>query len=178
MNFDVLCSPVQFLEQTAVCANEAWLREYEAWFQREGQEISDAVDRAGTPWLRMFDRLGTRVDEVLYPPEYWRMVKHGYRAGVVWRAFEQDSLVPSYLLLYATGFYDPGLACPYTVSLSTASPLSKYGEAEMKARFLPKMLQRDDAVWQGATWMTEIKGGSDLGAAVETAAQRDGNSGG
>ena len=175
MNFDVLRSPVQFLEQTAVCANEAWLREYEAWFQREGQEISDAVDRAGTPWLRMFDRLGTRVDEVLYPPEYWRMLKHGYRAGVVWRAFERDSLVPSYLLLYATGFYDPGLACPYTVSLSTASPLLKYGEAEMKARFLPRMLQRDDGVWQGATWMTEIKGGSDLGAAVETEAQRDGN---
>ena len=175
MNFDVLRSPVQFLEKTAVCADETWLREYEAWFQREGQEISDAVDRAGTPWLRMFDRLGTRVDEVLYPPEYWRLVKHGYRAGVVWRAFDQDSLVPSYLLLYATGFYDPGLACPYTVSLSTASPLSKYGEAEMKARFLPKMLQRDDAVWQGATWMTEIKGGSDLGAAVETAAQRDGH---
>ena len=70
MNFDVLRSPVQFLEQTAVRADEAWLREYEAWFQREGQEISDAVDRAGTPWLRMFDRLGTRVDEVLYPPEY------------------------------------------------------------------------------------------------------------
>jgi alkylation response protein AidB-like acyl-CoA dehydrogenase len=35
------------------------------------------------------------------------------------------------------------------------------------------MLQRDDSVWQGATWMTEIKGGSDLGAAVETVAQRD-----
>lgn len=175
MDFDVLRCPVQFLEQTAVCANEAWLGEYQAWFQREGQEISDAVDRGGTPWLRMFDRFGTRVDEILYSPEYWRMLKHGYRAGVLWRAFEQNSLIPSYLLLYSTGFYDPGLACPYTVSLSTASPLSKYGEAEVKARFLPRMLQRDDSVWQGATWMTEIKGGSDLGAAVETAGLRDGN---
>jgi acyl-CoA dehydrogenase len=36
------------------------------------------------------------------------------------------------------------------------------------------MLQRDDNIWQGATWMTEIKGGSDLGAAVETIARRDG----
>ena len=104
MNFDVLRFPVQFLEQTAVCAKEAWLREYEEWFQREGQEISDTVDRAGTPWLRMFDRFGTRVDEVVYPPEYWRMLKHGYRAGVLWRSFEQNSLIPSYLLLYATGF--------------------------------------------------------------------------
>jgi acyl-CoA dehydrogenase len=175
MSFDVLRSPVQFLQQVGISADQEWLREYEAWFEREGQTISDAVDRAGTPWLRMFDRWGARVDEILYPPEYWRMLKHGYRAGVLWRAFEENSLIPSYLLLYTTAFYDPGLACPYTVSLSTLSALSKYGGTELKARSLPSMLQRNDTVWQGATWMTEIKGGSDLGAAVETVAQRDGN---
>jgi len=175
MSFDALHSPVQFLQQAGIGADQDWLQEYEAWFEREGQGISDAVDRAGTPWLRMFDRLGARVDEIFYPPEYWRMLKHGYRAGMLWRVFEQNSLIPAYLLLYATGFYDPGLACPYTVSLSTVCPLSKYGEAEVKARFLPHLLQRDDSVWQGATWMTEIKGGSDLGVAVETVAQRDGS---
>jgi acyl-CoA dehydrogenase len=174
MNFDVLRSPVEFLEQAGIAAKQDWLREYETWFEREGQGISDTVDRIGTPWLRMFDRWGTRVDEILYPPEYWRMLKHGYRAGAIWRAFEQNSLLPACLLLYVTGFYDPGLACPYTVSLSTACPLSKYAEDQVKARLLPKMLRRDDSVWQGATWMTEIKGGSDLGAAVETVARRDG----
>jgi acyl-CoA dehydrogenase len=175
MSFDVLCSPVKFLQKVGICADQDWLREYEAWFESEGQGISDAVDRAGTPWLRMFDRLGARVDEILYAPEYWRMLQQGYQAGVVWRVFEQNSLIPSHLLLYGTAFYDPGLACPYTVSLSTASPLSKYGGAELQARFLPRMLQRDGSVWQGATWMTEIKGGSDLGAAVETVAQLDGS---
>jgi len=175
MNFDVLRSPVRFLKHADSQADQDWLREYEAWFEGEGQAISDAVDRAGTPWLRMFDRFGARVDEILYPPEYWRMLKHGYRSGVLWRVFEDNSLLPAYLLLYTTSFYDPGLACPYTVSLSTACPVFKYGEAEVKARFLPKMLQRDDSVWQGATWMTEIKGGSDLGAAVDTVARRDGS---
>ena len=37
------------------------------------------------------------------------------------------------------------------------------------------MLRRDDSVWQGATWMTEIKGGSDLGANVDTVAHRNGD---
>jgi len=69
-------SPVQFLQQVGIPADQDWLREYEAWFEREGQGISDAVDRAGTPWLRMFDQWGARVDEILYPPEYWRMLKH------------------------------------------------------------------------------------------------------
>jgi acyl-CoA dehydrogenase len=174
MNFDVLRSPGHFLQDVGIFADYAWLRDYEAWFEREGQGISDAVDRLGTPWLRMFDRLGERVDELLYPPEYWRMLKQGYCAGVLWRIFEQNSLLPSYLLLYTTAFYDPGLACPYTVSLSTVCPLAKYGDAELKARLLPNMLQRDESIWQGATWMTEIKGGSDLGAAVETVARWDG----
>jgi alkylation response protein AidB-like acyl-CoA dehydrogenase len=177
--YDASQSPVQFLQQAGIPATQDWLREYEAWFAREGQGISEAVDRHGTPWLRMFDRFGARVDEILYPPDYWRMLKHGYNAGVLWRVFEQNSLIPAYLLLYATGFYDAGLACPYTVSLSTIAPLSKYADADLKARFLPRMLQRgvndNDSAWQGATWMTEIKGGSDLGAAVETVAQRDGN---
>jgi acyl-CoA dehydrogenase len=175
MSFDALRSPPQFLQKLGISADHAWLREYDAWFACEGQAISDAVDRAGTPWLRMFDQWGARVDEILYPPEYWRMLKHGYRTGVLWRAFEQNSLIPSYLLLYATAFYDPGLACPYTVSLSTAAPLSKYGGTELKSLFLPSMLRHDDSVWQGATWMTEIKGGSDLGAAVATVARQDGS---
>jgi acyl-CoA dehydrogenase len=175
MSFDAVRSPVQFLQQSGIGANQDWLQEYEKWFEREGQGISDAVDQAGTPWLRMFGLSGERVDEILYPPEYWHMLRNGYRSGVIWRVFEQNSLMPAYLLLYLTGFYDPGLACPYTVSLSTICPLSKYGEAELKARFLPKMLQRNDSAWQGATWMTEIKGGSDLGAAVETIARRDGS---
>ncbi len=175
MRFDALASPHRFLqEMIGPTAYDSALKEYEQWWEREGRAISDSVDRAGTPWLRMFDAAGRRVDEILYPSEYWRMLKRGYRAGVLWRAFEQDSLLPAFLLIYLTSFYDSGLACPYTVSLSTALPLAKYGEAGVRERFLPKLLRTDEEVWQGATWMTEIKGGSDLGASVETVAERDG----
>jgi acyl-CoA dehydrogenase len=150
------------------------LDDYDAWWQARGLAISAAVDRQGTPWLRMFDALGRRVDEVLYPPDYWTMLREGYRAGVVWRALDhagaQSDLKAAYLLGYVTSFYDPGLYCPYTVSLSTAVPLSKYGSDEARARFLPALLRHDDDVWQGATWMTEAGGGSDLGAGVQTVA--------
>ena len=148
-----------------------WLHDYAAWWEKEGRDISDAVDRAGTPWLRMFDRSGTRVDEILYSPDYWRMLKRGYRAGPLWRLCEENTLLPAGLMIYVTSFHDPGLACPYTVSLGTLVPLLKYGDAALQQPFLPKLLQKDDSVWQGATWMTEIKGGSDLGATVETVAR-------
>jgi acyl-CoA dehydrogenase len=169
-------SPVHFLTSYASDVPDAdVLRAYDAWWRSDGRAISSAIDRAGTPWLRMFNTAGQRVDEILYPPEYWRMLKHGYREGVIWRSFEDNSLLHSCVFLYLASFYDPGLACPYTVSLSTAAPLSKYGDAALKSRFLPHLLAHDDSVWQGATWMTEIKGGSDLGAAVETVARPAGD---
>ena len=145
------------------------------WWKTEGVAISDTIDRAGTPWLRMFDKSGRRVVEILYPREYQTMLRKGYRSGVVWRALEEKSLIPTYLLMYTISFYDPGVCCPYTVSLGTAVPLAKYGSAETQARFLPELLRKDDSVWQGATWMTEIGGGSDLGAAVSTIARPAGD---
>lgn len=176
MTLEMIGSPAAFLNtMLGPTPHDAILRAYESWWEQEGKAISESVDRAGTPWLRMFDAFGKRADEILFPPDYWKMLKQGYRAGVVWRAFDEHSLVPSYLLGYVTSFFDPGLYCPYLVSLSTAVPLEKYGSDDVKARFLPPMLRRDDSVWQGATWMTEAGGGSDLGAAVETIARPAGD---
>jgi alkylation response protein AidB-like acyl-CoA dehydrogenase len=171
MPFEILRSPSAFLRHLIGHTEyDSVLQEYEAWWKQEGQAVSDAVDRARTPWVRMFDSAGKRIDEILYPPDYWRMLQQGYRAGVLWRAFPDRSLLPSFLLIYLTSFYDSGLSCPYTVSLSTALPLNKYGDTALKERFLPQLLRQDGTNWQGATWMTEIKGGSDLGSNVETVA--------
>lgn len=169
---DTLRSPLGFLRSRlpTIPHLDVLVAEQE-WWKTEGVAISGAIDRAGTPWIRMFDRSGRRADEILYPREYQIMLRKGYRSGVVWRALEENSLIPTYLLMYAISFYDPGVCCPYTVSLGTAVPLAKYGSAESQARFLPQLLRKDDSVWQGATWMTEIDGGSDLGAGVKTIAR-------
>jgi acyl-CoA dehydrogenase len=175
-SLETLGSPLTFLQsRLQTILHRDVLDSEEAWWKSEGRPISDAIDRAGTPWLRMFDRLGKRVDEILYPREYQTILRRGYRAGVIWRALEEKSLIPTYLLMYGISFYDPGICCPYTVSLGTAVPLAKYGSADLRNRFLPQLTRKDDAVWQGATWMTEIKGGSDLGTAVETIARPAGD---
>jgi alkylation response protein AidB-like acyl-CoA dehydrogenase len=167
-------TPTGFLASTLQLDEpfRAVLDGYEQRWRTWGQRVSDCVDRSGTPHVRMFDTLGRRVDEILLPPDYYTLLHDGYRAGIVWRAFEAESLVPSFLLGYVTSFFDVGLYCPYTVSLATAIPLSKYGDADVQARYLQALLRRDETVWQGATWMTEARGGSDLGASVETVARR------
>src|SRR3972149_3988214 len=99
MTFDSVRSPVSFLQEMIRPApREEALREYERWWLAEGQPISDSVDRAGTPWLRMFDKFGSRVDEILYPPDYWKMLKQGYKAGAVWRGFQEGPPRWPYLL--------------------------------------------------------------------------------
>jgi alkylation response protein AidB-like acyl-CoA dehydrogenase len=123
----------------------------------------------------MFDQFGKRIDEALFAPGYRQMLTRGYEAGIVRHLFEEKSLIFSYLLGYVTSFYDPGLYCPYTVSIGTAIPIEKYAAPNVKTKFLPPMLRTDETVWQGATWMTEVKGGSDLGAAVETVARPSGD---
>ena len=173
---DTLRSPLSFLRGALPSIPHLDLFDAEQrWWSKVGVSISDAIDRAGSPWVRMFDRSGTRIDEILYPPEYQTMLRKGYRSGVIWRALEENSLIPTYLLIYAISFYDPGICCPYTVSLGTTVPLAKYGSADAQARFLPHLLRKDDSVWQGATWMTEIEGGSDLGAGVKTIARPSGD---
>ena len=67
----------------------AALAAYEHWWVTQGQVISEAVDRAGTPWLRMFDRTGVRIDEVCYFPDYWTMLRKGYREGITSRVFDR-----------------------------------------------------------------------------------------
>lgn len=172
MQVDFLRSPLALLERAlGPIPHRQGFADDADWWEREGNRVSDAIDRAGTPWLRMFDCFGVRIDEILYPSEYRAMLLRGYRAGTVWRAFEENSLAAAFQLIYHTSFYDPGVCCPYTVSLATSVSLSKYGDVDLQARFLPALLRKDESVWQGATWMTEIKGGSDLGAAVETVAR-------
>jgi len=80
-------------------------------------------------------------------------------------------LLPFFQMGYVTGFYDTGLLCPYVVSISTSVPVAKYGSGEQQKKILSKLTQKEGA-WQGATWFTEIKGGSDMAANTDTIASK------
>lgn len=169
-------TPVAYLKQKLgelSCADA--LEQYQAWWETTGRGLSESVDRAGVPWLRQRNRFGERVDEVIVPEGYAALVQEGYKHGAVWRVIEHNDWLSCFMLGYVTSYYDPGLYCPHTVSLSTAVPLHKYGSPVLKERYLPRMLRRDGEAWQGATWMTESGGGSDLGANVKTIAVPDGD---
>lgn len=57
-----------------------------------------------------------------------------------------------------------GLGCPINVTDSAAHVIRLFGSDELKKKFLPRMLSTDlDELWQGAQFITEQAGGSDVG---------------
>lgn len=146
------------------------LQRYERWWHDEGLAISGDVDRAGGARLQLHDRVGRRTERVCWPAGYRDLLLRGYTEGTVAAARESGSLLPGYRVGYVTSFFDPGLYCPHTVSLATLVALDKYGGPDT-GDWIERLTRRDDSVWQGATWMTEAGGGSDLGAGVETRAE-------
>ena len=69
---------------------------------------------------------------------------------------------------------DPGIACVLTVTNQTAYALYKYGSREQK-ELVSGMIGESESVVYGATWFTELQGGSDLGANLVESYQQDGN---
>ncbi|MEN2993248.1 MAG: acyl-CoA dehydrogenase family protein [Bacteroidia bacterium] len=173
MNEDILLGgPVAFLRTELGFHVPERLLAYQAWWEAEGFSLSLAIDRGGTPHLQQYDAQGRRIDKVLYPPSYEYLLNEGYRAGVVYEVAERHNWLFSMLLGFITSYYDPGLACPYTVSLATWIPTYKYYHGPRREEFLTLLAQREPPFGQGATWMTEIGGGSDLGTHVHTLAYR------
>ena len=84
-----------------------------------------------------------------------------------------DSPLPVYAKHLHTFLFNQaefGLGCPINVTDSAAHVLLRFGSAELQDRFLPRMLSTDiDELWQGAQFITEQQGGSDVGQATTRA---------
>lgn len=71
------------------------------------------------------------------------------------------SFAQGYLLSHA----EPGFYCPVTLTLATAYLLDYYADEELKAKFLPHVCSTGEVeLFEGATFLTERQGGSDVGA--------------
>jgi alkylation response protein AidB-like acyl-CoA dehydrogenase len=67
-----------------------------------------------------------------------------------------------------------GYYCPACMTDGAAYVLSRYGPQELRAWALPRLTQRDpEGAFEGAMFLTERRGGSDVGGATETRGERD-----
>ena len=84
----------------------------------------------------------------------------------------------NYIYSYAQGYLlsqtEPGFYCPVTLTMATAYLLDQYASPEIKEKFLPHVLSTGEtALYEGATFLTERQGGSDVGANDTKAVQSE-----
>jgi acyl-CoA dehydrogenase len=122
--------------------------------------VRDVIDPAVAESERNPPRLGDG-GEIEFDPAYHRAGRAVWASGIVAApAREQASLF--YLLAQAG---EGGHACPVVCTAGLVRALRTRASADMRARFLPPLLETDyDRAQRGAQFLTERHGGSDVGA--------------
>ena len=148
------------------------LRPLGAFAGTELYEIADYVDKTARPRLLTWTVHGERVDDIWLDPSERRVLERLIREFRVNRApYRGGSWFEHYVAIYLVS--DPGLACILTLTNQTAYALHKYGTERQRA-LVASLIGESDPVRFGATWFTEIQGGSDLGANRVEARTEDG----
>lgn len=124
------------------------------------------ADRYG-PRLVNFDPEGNRIDEIEYHPAYHEMEKIAYEYGLVWRFYEPPlarKRITGFALGYLFSQAESGLFCPICMTDGAAYVLRRHADRAIQDRFLPHLLsKRREDLYQGAMFLTEKQGGSDVG---------------
>ncbi|MCM3584743.1 acyl-CoA dehydrogenase family protein [Mesobacillus maritimus] len=133
------------------------------------------TDREGAPRLIRHNKKGEEINQVWYNEGYRQTVRDGYGTGVVAYRYDENApeTIPFFVnmvLIYLMCETEPGFTCPVGLSQSTAFVLEKFGSEQQKAEYLSRLASWDpETLAEGATFLTEIQGGSDVGAAKTTA---------
>ncbi len=128
------------------------------------------------PVLERYDREGRRVDRIHYHPGYVEMTRAVYSSGIV-RPKDAEGPFPSpvkFVLGYLFAQAEAGLYCPVACTDGVVRLLERFSP-ELASTWVPRLTSSGDDLLQGAMFMTEKAGGSDLASASTTARkERDG----
>jgi alkylation response protein AidB-like acyl-CoA dehydrogenase len=136
------------------------------------------------PVLHHRDRFGRDEQWIEYHPAYRELERVAYgefgihamshRPGILgWP--ETYPAVAKHAFTYLFNQAEYGLGCPINVTDGAAMLLARFGDAALKAKYLDGLTTTDMALLtQGAQFMTEKEGGSDVGR-LATRAVRDGD---
>ena len=138
---------------------------------KELYEVADYVDKVARPRLVTWGINGERVDGVwLDPSQRGALEKLVKEFGVNRPPYRGGTWFDHYASLYLIS--DPGIACILTVTNQTAYALYKYGDRGQK-ELVGSLIGEAGTPTYGATWFTELQGGSDLGANLVEASQEN-----
>jgi len=158
---------------------ERVLSDYGAAVGETIADNSDAVDRH-SPELHTYDDEGQVVNEVEYHPRQFETERISYEEfRLTHDAFhappgrdERVGLVHPLTMQTLLCFADVGFACPASMTVGTAVVLEKFDDGTLDPYFERLTSADYDDHAEGAMFLTESQGGSDVGAAEVRAEPR------
>jgi alkylation response protein AidB-like acyl-CoA dehydrogenase len=128
------------------------------------------------PKLHGYDGVGQHVERLEFHPAHDDSARAAWSSGILATPLNYDGafeLAGLFFLLSHVG--EGGLACPIVCTIGLRRALEQRGTASLKDRYLPGLTETDaDAALRGSQFLTEMQGGSDVGA-ITTLATPDGD---
>jgi alkylation response protein AidB-like acyl-CoA dehydrogenase len=142
-------------------------------------QLADRYPPRHTP----FNSVGERIDRIEYHPAYLELQQLSYGEGIVALKYDGEFLKSHrkdrHLLGFAIASYfaqtETGLFCPICMTDALGRVLEKNHVHPMAKKALTHISSSDlQNLWQGAMFLTEKQGGSDVGANTVQATETDG----
>jgi alkylation response protein AidB-like acyl-CoA dehydrogenase len=151
--------------------------------EQVGQVMADNSDRIDDdgPELRTYDKHGNVINEVDYPAEQHENEEIAYGFGIVADSFEAPpgreeplSKIHNLAMEYLLSYVDGGFTCPVAMTAGVALVLEKFDDGDLE-EYYDALTARDvEDLKEGAMFLTEKQGGSDVGATETIAREEDG----
>jgi len=135
---------------------------------------SETAERV-PPELIQFNKVGERVDQINYHPDHEKLEQLSFGKGIVSKKYQSPLIDKDkafrHQIGFSTGYYfaqtETGIYCPICMTDALGSVFEKHSEASCSRQILQALAQEKlEDQWQGAMFLTEIQGGSDVGANV------------
>lgn len=130
------------------------------------------------PRLNRYTGLGERIEEIAHHPTYHETGKYIYGSGVMAAYADHPNSIGVLSRMYISSYNgEAGHNCPLACTAGVIRVLQEIATDDIREKFLPRFLDRNyDNRFSGAQFLTEVQGGSDVGAnAVRAVAQDDGS---
>lgn len=141
--------------------------------RRFGAELATLVDPLvrtnnldrNLPQLDRYTAHGRRQEAIAHHPSYHEVGRYIYGSGVMEAYKDGPNSLGALARFYLSCMNgESGHNCPLACTAGVIRVLQELGSDELKARYLPGLLNRDYAHHlEGAQFLTEVQGGSDVG---------------
>lgn len=163
------------------------LRAHEPGLSKFGAEAATIVDPAvrranlqeNLPRLERYSTIGDRTEEVTHSSDHHLAGSYIFGSGAMSVYAEPGSNLLALALFYISSYNgEAGHNCPLACTAGVIKTLQQVGSVELRDKYLPRLLDPDYTTrFHGAQFLTEIQGGSDVGANACLAAPLDGSRG-